>query len=334
MDRSINSYIYIYIENNRRKRRFIYIDRKILPMAKIEITFLGTSAMVPTKDRNVQGIYLNYGGEGILIDCGEGTQRQMAIAGINRAKVKIILISHWHGDHVSGLVGLIQTIGNINDHSKIELYGPVGTRTRMKHMMESCIFYNKVNIMIHEINPKKLTKFYENKFYELYAAPLEHSVPCIGFKFLEKEKRKIEISKVKRLGLKEGPDLGKLQEGTSIIKNGKKINPDDVSSMVKGKSIAFILDTALCGNCKTLAEDVDLLVSECVYAGDLEEKAEQYKHLTAKQIAQIASEVNVKKLILTHFSQRYKEVSQVLQDARDIFNNTETAFDFMKTKVE
>ncbi len=303
-------------------------------MTKIEITFLGTSAMVPTKDRNVQGIYLEYEGEGILIDCGEGTQRQMAIAGINRAKVKTILISHWHGDHVSGLVGLIQTIGNINEQSKIELYGPVGTRIRMKHVMESCIFYNKVNVVIHEINPKKLTKFYENRYYELYAAPLEHSVPCIGFKFVEKEKRKIELTKVKKLGLKEGPEIGKLQEGLTIVKNGKKIHPDEVSTRVKGKSIAFILDTACCTNCKTLAKDVDLLVSECVYAADLEEKAEQYKHLTAKQIAQIASEVNVKKLILTHFSQRYKEVSQVLQDARDIFDNTDAAFDFMKIKVE
>lgn len=307
---------------------------KINCMVKIELTFLGTSSMVPTKERNVQGIYVEYKGEGILIDCGEGTQRQMAIAGINRIKVKKILISHWHGDHVAGLVGLIQTIGNIQEKVKLEIYGPTGTKMRMKHLMNSCIFYNKVEVIIREINPKKLTKFYENNDYELYAAPLEHSVPCIGFRFVEKDQRRIDMSRAKKLGLKEGPDIGKLQEGTSIIINKKKINPDDVSTITKGKVVSFILDTAVCNNCKVLAKDADLLVSECVYAADLEEKAEKYKHLTAQHIALVASQNNVKKLIVTHFSQRYKEVSKVLQDARDIFSNTDAAFDFMKTKVE
>ena len=106
----------------------------------INITILGTSSMVPTKDRNVQSIYLDYNGEGILFDCGEGTQRQMNIAGINRTKVKKILITHWHGDHVSGLIGLIQTLGNSKYASKLEIYGPKGTKRFMNNLLNSCVF--------------------------------------------------------------------------------------------------------------------------------------------------------------------------------------------------
>ena len=101
----------------------------------MEIVFLGTSAMVPTKERNVTGIFLKYKGEGILLDCGEGTQRQMNIAGINRNSVTKILVSHWHGDHVSGIVGLLQTMANKESNPKVEIFGPKGTKEHIKHMM-------------------------------------------------------------------------------------------------------------------------------------------------------------------------------------------------------
>ena len=121
----------------------------------LEITFLGTSSMVPTKDRNVQSIHLEYRGEGILLDCGEGTQRQMNIAGINRTKVKKILITHWHGDHVSGLIGLIQTLGNSKDVSELSIYGPPGTKKSMSHLLETCIFDLTVDLNIVELDLKE-----------------------------------------------------------------------------------------------------------------------------------------------------------------------------------
>ena len=125
----------------------------------MEITFLGTSCMVPTKDRNVTGIFLDYKGKGILIDCGEGTQRQMNIAGINRNSVSYILLSHWHGDHVSGLIGLIQTIGNQNAQNEdvpvLHIFGPRETEERIEHMLKTCIFdSNKMRLEIHELHPK------------------------------------------------------------------------------------------------------------------------------------------------------------------------------------
>ncbi|MCF7872496.1 ribonuclease Z [Candidatus Woesearchaeota archaeon] len=300
-----------------------------------EITFLGTSSMVPTKDRNVQSIYLEYNGEGILIDCGEGTQRQMNIKGINRLKVKKILISHWHGDHVSGLIGLIQTIGNGNreEQSKLTIYGPLGTKKHMEHLLQSCIFDLNLDLEINELNIKQKNVIYENEDYMIEAAPLEHSTPCLGYSFIEKDRRNIQLAKAKKLGLREGPNLGKLQRGHSIKHEGKEITPDMVSTIKKGKKTTFILDTGLTENCYLLAENSDLLICESTLSIKLAEKAELRKHMTAQGAAQIASKAGTKKLILTHFSQRYTTLHDLEEEAKAVFPNTDLAFDFMKVKL-
>ena len=128
----------------------------------LEITMLGTSSMVPTKERNVQSIHLDYKGEGILLDCGEGTQRQMNIAGINRTKVRKILITHWHGDHVSGIIGLIQTLGNSKDVSELKIYGPKGTQDSMNHLLKTCIFDLTVDLEVTELDISDNKIFFEN----------------------------------------------------------------------------------------------------------------------------------------------------------------------------
>lgn len=299
----------------------------------INLTLLGTSSMVPTKERNVQSIHLDYKGEGILIDCGEGTQRQMNIAGINRTKVKKILISHWHGDHVSGLIGLIQTLGNSKDVSKLEIYGPLGTKKSMNHLLNTCIFELIVDLEINELDLKEQKVFYENEDYFLEATPLNHGVPCLGYSFIEKNKRKINLAKAKRHGIEQGPLLGNIQKGIPIKKDGIIIMPEDVSTLVKGKKVTIIADTSSTSNAQNLALESDLLICEATYKKSEEEKANKYRHLTAEQAALIASRADVKKLLLVHFSQRYKEVDELLEEAKNIFPNTQLGFDFMKVKL-
>lgn len=300
----------------------------------MKITFLGTGGMVPTKDRNVQGIYLEYKGEGLLIDCGEGTQRQMNIAGINRLKVKKILISHWHGDHVAGLIGLIQTLGNVDEPGTLDIFGPKGSSEYLGHMLKSCSFDLRLEINMHEIEAgKKPETFFENDEYKLQAAALEHRIPCLGYSFVEKDQRKIQMAKAEKFGLREGPDLGRLQKGESISFKGKTIHPDEISYIKKGKKITFILDTEECEAMNNLAQDADLLISEANFDSELEEKAEKSKHLTAQVVAQVASQANVKKLILTHFSQRYKSVEKLQEDAQKVFPETTCAHDFMQVKL-
>jgi ribonuclease Z len=297
----------------------------------VELIFLGTSSMVPTKERNHSSILIRFKTNNILVDCGEGTQRQLKLAKISLTKINKILITHWHGDHVLGLPGLIQSMAANNYEKTLEIYGPKNTKEKLKHMFKAFEFdQSKINIKINEI---KTGKIFENSDFILETLPLSHGIDCLGYNFVEKDKRKIEMKKVKKLGLKQGPLLGKLQEGTTITIDKKKIKPDDVSYIVEGKKITFILDTLLCKNAYKLAENSDLAICEATYKSDLEEKGEKYYHMTTKQAASIANKSNSKKLILTHISARYKDGKEVEEDAKDVFDNVECAYDFMKVKV-
>lgn len=298
-----------------------------------ELVFLGTSCMVPTKERNVQGIFLSYKNEGFLVDCGEGTQRQMNIAGINRAKVTKILISHWHGDHISGLIGFLQTFANIEGERTLHLYGPKGTKEKVNLLLKIADFYGRLDLKVHELDPKGIEKFHETEDYYLECGHLRHKIRCIGYNFVEKDRIKININKAKNLGLKEGPMIGKLLKNKKIKIKDKEIKLEEVSSIIKGKKVTFILDTVLCDNCYKLAENADLLVSEACYLSSHEEKAQEHSHMTAKQAALVASNSNAKELIMTHFSQRYKVIDELEQEARTYFPNTRAAFDFMKIKL-
>ena len=293
----------------------------------MQITFLGTSSMVPTKERNQIAVFLSYGPEGILFDCGEGTQRQFKIAGISLSKVTKILLSHWHGDHVLGLPGLMQTLSSSDYSSTLEIYGPAGTKKRMEKMFEAFVFDKKLDFAVAEV---KTGKFFENKDYELEAYQLEHGIETLGYRFVEKDRRKVDMKKAKKFGIPEGPLIGKLQQGIEITHDGKKIKPDDVTYLEKGKIFAYVTDTVLCDGCHKTAQDADILVCEATYSSKLVDKSEEYGHMTAKQAGQLANKANAKQLVLIHFSARYKNTQELEEDARNVFDNVICAKDFMK----
>ncbi len=296
----------------------------------MEIIFLGTSCMIPTKERNTSALLLSYNEENILVDCGEGTQRQLRIAGIKPTKITKILISHWHGDHVLGLPGLLQTLGASEYLGKLMIYGPKGSKAYVEKMMNAFVFSNKVNFEVVDI-AKRI--FFENEEFMLEAFQLDHSIDCIGFNFIEKDRLKIDTKKTKRLGIPDGPLLGELQKGKEVMFKGKKILPDEVTFKVEGKKISIIADTVLTENCVEFAKGADMLICESVYDSTHENKAEEYKHLTAKQAGQIANQANVKQLVLTHFSQRYKNTQEIEEDARLVFDKIICAEDFMRLKL-
>jgi ribonuclease Z len=293
----------------------------------MEIIFLGTSSMVPTKERNHSAVLISYKNEGILVDCGEGTQRQMKMISLNPNRITKVLITHWHGDHVLGLPGLIQTLGANEYQKELEIYGPKDTKKRLAAMSEAFVFEERIKLKVKEVGEGM---FFENEDFCLEAAKLKHGLATLGFNFVEKDKRKIKKEAMRRFGLPEGPLIGKLQEGKAVSWKNKIINPDDVSYVAKGKKVTFIADTVLCNNCINLAEDADLLICEATYADDLEDKAGKYKHLTAKHAGLVANKANVKKLVLTHFSQRYKNTQQIEEDARTVFDKVICAKDFMR----
>ncbi|MBT3303724.1 ribonuclease Z [Candidatus Woesearchaeota archaeon] len=296
----------------------------------MKITFLGTGCMVPTKERNHPGIFVKQKTQGILLDCGENIQRQLKIAGIKNNKITKIFISHWHGDHSLGLPGLLNSMSRFEYNGTLEIYGPKGTKKFYEHMNKSFESTVDVEVKITEIEEGIA---YEDDELKIIVLPLEHGVPTIGIRIEEKDRLRINNVKAKKLGLEEGPLMGQLQQGKDIVLKGKKIKHKDVTYIVEGIKIAYISDTVFCKNTLAIAKNVDLLIAESTFESSLEEKAEEYKHMTAQQAATVANKANVKQLVLTHFSQRYKDITVVLDDAKQVFDNTIAAKDFMKIKL-
>jgi len=298
----------------------------------MKITFLGTSAMKPSKERNTSGLLLTYKGENILVDCGEGIQRQLIKAGISLTKITKILISHWHGDHVIGLPGLFLSLVQ-NQHKKtLEIYGPPGIK---KSILKLISLFSKefagLKYKITEINKKGV--FLNEKDFSITAEKLSHSTPCLAYSFNEKTRRKINLEYTKKFGLKKDPLLGKLQQGKTIRYKGKKITPKKGTILIPGKKITIIMDTIFNKKYSKIAKDSDLLISESTFLETEQNKAKNYKHLTAKQAAKIAKESNSKQLILTHISSRYKNEKRILAEAKTIFKNTKVARDFLEVKL-
>src|SRR3989344_2456074 len=281
----------------------------------MEIIFLGTSSMMPTEDRNHSAILLLYKNEGILVDCGESTQRQLRIAKIPITKVTKVLITHWHGDHVLGLPGLIQSLEKHQYNNTLEIYGPRGSKKYFKNMFRGFAYKIDIKYKLKEVNK---ILFFENNDFVLEALKMDHVIPCLGYSFIEKDKRKIDIDYLKKFGLKSHPILKQLQQGKDITWKNHKIKVSLATKIKKGKKITFITDTRACKNILKLAKNSDVMITEATYRGDMEEKARLYKHLTTKQAASTAKKANVKKLILTHFSQRYKDLDDFKKESSKI----------------
>lgn len=294
----------------------------------MEAIFLGTSSMQPTRERNLSSILFKYKTENILIDCGEGTQRQMRIYGIPPTKVNRIILTHLHGDHINGLPGFLQNLA-VNQYSKtLEIYGPKGTKNMIKNILN--LVTGRINLKIHEISSGIFLKTPELIFK---AVPLEHTARTFGYSIEELPRRRINTGYIQQFGLKQSPILKDLQQGKNIVFKGKKILVSKATYLIPGKKISLVIDTKYCNNAIRMAKNSDILISEATYADDNKERAREYKHLTAKQAALIAKKSNSKKLILTHFSQRYKTTDTLLNEAKSIFKDTVCAKDFLKIKI-
>ena len=294
----------------------------------MEIVFLGTSGMHPTKERNLFSVLFRYKSENILIDCGEGTQRQLRIMDIASTKITRIFLTHLHGDHINGLPGLLQNL-QANQYTKdLEIYGPVGLKTLMKHIYGITGF--RLKFKVHEI---KSGTIFKNKDFYVEAKELKHSIKVFGYSFIEYDKRKIDLKYLKKFKLKKHVLLGDLQKGKDIVFEGKKIKVKNATSLIKGKKVSLITDTMYCDACIKLSKDSDVLICESTFGGEFKDKAKEYKHLTVVDAANIAKKSKSKKLIITHFSQRYMKVNVLLKEGKKIFKNTIDAKDFMKVSI-
>lgn len=298
----------------------------------MDITFLGTSSALPNKNRNHPAIALKSFGEIILLDCGEGTQRQMSIAGLSPMKVNHIFISHLHGDHFLGLPGLIQSMAFRGRTEPLHIFGPWRTAKLVDHIENLGYYSINFSIHTHEVSSGLII---DKPEYKVYCSMAEHSVPNLAYLIEEKRSPKFLKDKALELGLKPGPDFGKLQSGVSVELDGEIIHPEQVLGKErKGRRIAYSGDTKPCANVLSLSEDADVLIHESTFDELLKDRAVETGHSTAGEAARIAKEARVKKLILTHISTRYQDPEKLYKEALDIFEDSILACDFMTFEVK
>jgi len=303
----------------------------------MKLHFLGTGCMVPTKERNHLSIAFEREGEIFLFDCGEATQLQLKKMKLPVSKIKKIFISHWHGDHVIGLPGLLMTLGNTQGVEKIEIHGPKKSKEYIFHMKKACIFDTRIDIKVFEHEPKRneVITIIDTAEYQINCAKLKHSVPCNGYSFVEKDTLNVDKEKAKKLGIEKSPLLSRIKMGADIQYNKQKIKSKDITYTKKGKKISFVFDTRPCNEINLLVNNSDYLVMEATLIYEQHaQKAEEYDHMTARETAEIARENNVKTLIITHFSQRYKDTKDIEAEAKEYFENTIATYDLMSLPIK
>lgn len=302
--------------------------------SKIKITFLGTSASIPSANRNPTSILLQYKDENILIDCAEGTQRQLRKAKLNPCKINKILITHWHGDHVFGMPGLFQTMVLSEYNREMSIFGPKNTKNFMKNFVSIFVPVFKFKAEVHEIDSYK-KPFFETEDFYLEAEKMEHGTPTNAYNFVIKDKLRIDKSKLKKSKLPSGKHLYDLSKGKDITFKGKKYKAKDLTYIEKGKKISTILDTVYNNRIIPFVKNADLLICESSFSSEDSDTAKEHLHLTASQCGEIAKKAKVKKLLLTHISQRYEvKLKELLQDAKKNFKNTEITKDFDTLEIK
>jgi ribonuclease Z len=299
----------------------------------MKLVFLGSGGSWPTKERNLSSVALKMNGEIILFDCAEGTQRQLFFSKLNFMHVDKILISHFHGDHFLGLPGLIQSM-YLNDRSKeLNIFGPTGTTNIVRGILTLGYFNPTFKISIHDLNDGDVQTFEE---YDIKVRAADHDIPALAFCVEEHQRKgKFHPEKALALGVEEGPQFRKLQNGESVRVKDKMVNPEDVMGKPrKGRKIVYSGDTRPTQAIAELAKDCDVLIHDSTLSEDLADKAKRYGHSSAAQAATMAKQSNAKVLFLTHISPRYEDAQLLEDEARKIFKYSFVAADFLEYDIQ
>jgi ribonuclease Z len=307
----------------------------------MQITFLGTSSGVPTRNRNVSSIALRLSqkAEAWLLDCGESTQHQLLRSDVRISQISKIFVTHLHGDHIFGLPGLLASCSMAGNVQQMQLFGPVG----LKAYVDACLRYSETRLAYPvKVHTVETGKVWEDDEYIVTCAPLKHRVTAFGYRLEQKARAgRFDLERAISLGIPSGPMYGQLKRGEIVnLPNGEKIDGKEFCGAPKpGTKLAYCTDTIYCDNAVALAENVDVLIHEATFAHQDADMAYQRLHSTSTMAAQVALQANAKHLIMTHFSPRYApgnvlQLDHLLQEARMIFANTSLAYDFMNFNVE
>lgn len=298
----------------------------------MEITFLGTSGCIPTEKRGLSAVAVDFLGELLLFDCGEGTQRQMRQIGLNFMRLDHVFLTHLHADHFLGLGGMIQSMDFLARERPLNIYGPPGVSETVRALLTLGTFQLETfKVNAHEVSPGLVL---DGGRYTVSCAKTVHTKGSVAYCFEEKAHRKFDKPKALALGIPEGRLYSKLQDGETVSVNGKTFTPDDVlDDPVPGRKLVYTGDTRPSRNVVKLAQGADVLIHDSMFSDEDEENTKEAAHSTAAQAAQVAKEAGAKKLYLTHISQRYTEPAKLEAEAREIFPESYVAEDLMRVKV-
>ncbi len=294
----------------------------------IQLTVLGCHSATPRVNAHPTAQYLNINERHILIDCGEGTQVLLRQHKISFAKIKHIFISHLHGDHFFGLVGLISTFGLLDRRTELHIYGPKGIKEIITLQLKLSKSWTSFPLFFHELESTKSELIFEDKKISVTTIPLDHRVYTNGFLFKEKESlRKLNMENIVMESEIEICDYHNLKNGKDFIKqDGTIISNDDLTLPPKEVlSYAFCSDTTYKPDIVPIIKNVSLLYHESTFLEDKKHLTERTKHSTAKEAALIAKQANAKQLILGHYSGRYSDLNQFKIEAQTEFKNVELA---------
>ncbi len=293
----------------------------------LSVTILGNNSAVPAFNRHPTSQVVSHDGNNYLVDCGEGTQIQMIKYKIRRGKISHIFISHLHGDHYFGLVGLLNTFGLLSHQQELHVYGPAPLQQIVEMQMKVAETVLPYPLFFHAIN--KAAVLVDDDKITISCFPTTHRIECYGFLFEEKEgKRKLLIEKVKKKNIPVS-FYSSLQNGLDYITpQGQRIlNTDVTTAPEKGMKYAFCADTRYDENLLQYITGADMIYHETTYLDNMRERAFERFHATTKQAAEMAKKAGVKKLLIGHFSSKYSTLEHFEEEAREVFPNTELAIE-------
>lgn len=295
----------------------------------ITVTTLGTASGKPTPERNVSCTAVFREGELILFDCGEGTQVQLTRSQLRPGAIGVICISHFHGDHINGLPGLIGTLQLNQRTAPLTIIGPVGLRKYLRTLSRLGIYGAQYPLNLVEVEAPGVV--YRTDGYEIAADRLDHGIPCWGYRLTEPDRPgRFDLAAAKALGVPAGPLFGELQRGNAVtLDDGTEIAPEQVLGDARpGVTIAYCCDTRRCDGAIRLAAGVDLLIHEGTYEPGEEGMARQRGHSTMADAARTALEAGARRLLITHVSPKYLRTDAFERAVRKIFPASEIARDF------
>ncbi len=273
-------------------------------MSSRELVVLGTASQAPTRHRNHNGYLLRWDGEGILFDPGEGTQRQMLFAGVTASQINRICVTHFHGDHCLGLPGVLQRMSLDQVPHVVDVHYPAANRDLFDRLRYASIYQDRVRLRERPAGAESADVLADLASFRLEAMALDHPVPAIGYRLAEPGGRRMLPARLAAAGIA-GPAVGVLIREGAVRAGGRLVTAEEMSGARPGQRFAFVMDARLCDAAFALADRADLLVIEATFADADHVLAREYGHLTAGQAGRIAAEAGVRRLVLTHFSQRY-----------------------------